>query len=365
MEVFKLIGFKEGIITKILEINTDVSWIEVMIESNVFKAVNYNDLTGYPKIGDSVVLNTTAVDLSLGTGGYHFVIHNERIKANEISGNGHIMKLRYTPLQIKCLVAEEEDSPYHASIKSFDNLNKSIYIVGTLHSMLAPIAAIIKWMAPKLKINYIMTDAGALPIHFSKTVKQLKDKKIIDNTITVGHAFGGDLECVNIYTGLITSNVVLDSDVTIITMGPGIVGTGTKYGFSGIEQGYIIDAVAALNGTSFAVPRISFADKRDRHRGISHHTITTMSEITHSRSNLVLPYLDDSKMEIINSQIDKYGIDTRHNVIYEKGEDVKAAMDYFELKVKTMGRDYYGDEEFFLALGAVGKKVVSFLSSSR
>ncbi|MGF7057026.1 DUF3866 family protein [Brassicibacter mesophilus] len=365
MEVFKLIGFKEGIITKILEINDDVSWVEVMIESNVCKAVNYNGLTGCPKTGDSVVLNTTAVDLSLGTGGYHFIIHNNRIKRNETSGKGHIMKLRYTPLQMKCLAAEEEDSLYHDSIKSFNNLNKSIYIVGTLHSMLAPIAAIIKWMAPKLKVNYIMTDAGALPIHFSKTVKQLKEKKIINNTITVGHAFGGDLECVNIYTGLIASDVVLNSDVTIITMGPGIVGTGTKYGFSGIEQGYIIDAVNVLNGTSFAVPRVSFADKRDRHKGISHHTITTMSEITYSRSNLVLPYLEDSKMKIITSQINEYGIDEKHNIIYEEGKDVKAAMDYFGLKVKTMGRDYYGDQEFFMTLGAVGRNTVNFLNNRR
>ena len=310
-------------------------------------------------------MNTTAVDLSLGTGGYHFVIHNNRIKTNEISGKGHIMKMRYTPLQMKCLAAEEEDSPYHNSIKSFENLNRSVYIVGTLHSMLAPIAAIIKWMAPELRINYIMTDAGALPIQFSKTVKQLKDKKIIDKTITTGHAFGGDLECVNMYTGIITSDVVLNSDVTIITMGPGIVGTGTKYGFSGIEQGYIIDAVNTLNGTSFAVPRISFADKRDRHKGISHHTITAMSEMVHSRSNIVLPYLEDEKMKIINGQISKYGIDSKHNIVYEKGDDVKTAMDYFGLKIKTMGRDYYGDQEFFMTFGAVGRNVVSFLKTPR
>ena len=31
-------------------------------------------------------------------------------------------------------------------------------------------------------------------------------------------------------------------------MGPGIVGTGTKYGFSGIEQGQIIDAINTLSG---------------------------------------------------------------------------------------------------------------------
>ena len=33
-------------------------------------------------------------------------------------------------------------------------------------------------------------------------------------------------------------------------MGPGIVGSGTKYGFTGIEQGYIIDVINNLGGFS-------------------------------------------------------------------------------------------------------------------
>lgn len=362
MEVSKLIGFKEGIVSSILVKDDDVSWIEVILNNNIFKAVNYNKLTGCPNVGDKVVLNTTAMDLNLGTGGFHFVIHNNSIKEKEISGKGHIMKLRYTPLQAKCLVAEEEDSPYHDIVKSFDNLKGSIYIVGTLHSMLAPISAVVKYLAPKLSINYIMTDAGALPIQFSKTVKELKAKKIIDNTITVGHAFGGDFECVNFYTGIIASNAILKSDITIITMGPGIVGTGTKYGFSGIEQGYIIDAINSLQGTSFAVPRISFADKRDRHKGISHHTITIMSEIAKTKSNIILPYLEKNKTDIIKRQICDNNIDAKHNIIFEKGDDVKEALEYFDLKIKTMGRSYNDDIEFFLTLGATGKHVVNLLN---
>ena len=81
-----------------------------------------------------------------------------------------------------------------------------------------------------------MTDGAALPIYLSKNVDTLKKKGLIDNTITIGSAFGGDYECINIYTALITAKEVLKADVVFVSMGPGIAGTGTKYGFTGIEQ---------------------------------------------------------------------------------------------------------------------------------
>ncbi len=311
-----------------------------------------------------MVLNTTAIELGLGTGGYHFVIYNNKNKSKSATEKlGHIMKLRYTPLQIKCLAAEEQESEYHEEFKRFESLNGSLYIIGTLHSMLAPIAATIKWLRPDLNISYIMTDAGALPLYFSKTVKILKDKDILKNTITVGHAFGGDFECVNIYTGIIAAKVVANSDVTIITMGPGIVGTDTQYGFSGIEQGYIIDAVNNLGGVSLAVPRLSFADKRERHKGISHHTMTILDKITNTRTNIVLPLLEKNEADFINSQIKASDINNRHSVIFENGKDVLNALNHYKLDIKTMGRGYYDDETFFLTLGAVAKTCVKFLEN--
>lgn len=322
-------------------------------------------MTGYVDIGDKVVLNTTAVELGLGTGGYHFVIYNYNNKSKETSEElGHIMKLRYTPIQLKCLAAEEQKSKYHDAFKDFKDLNGSLYIVGTLHSMLAPIAAMLKWLKPELNISYIMTDAGALPLHFSKTIKILKEKDIIKNTITVGHAFGGDFECINIYTGIIAAKVAAKSDVTIITMGPGIVGTGTKYGFSGIEQGYIIDAVNKLGGQSLAVPRISFADKRERHKGISHHTLTTLNEVTNTKTNLVFPVLDEMHAEFINTQIRESNMNNQHNIIFEDGKDVLKALKHYQLEIKTMGRGYYDDEAFFLTLGAAAKAGIKLLDNA-
>ena len=355
-----MMNFKEGIVTEILEEDKEIDWLEVEIDGEKSRAVNYRSLTGEIDTGDSVILNTTAVDLNLGTGGQNFVIHNKKnTNSKDSESNGHIMKLRYTPMQISCMATEEQDSPYHDDIKSFTSLDNKVFIVGTLHSMLAPIAATIKYLNPELKINYIMTDSGALPIQFSKTVKYLKEKEIIDNTITVGHSFGGDFECINVYTGIITAKEVLDSDITIITMGPGIVGSGTKYGFSGIEQGYIVDAINTLGGKSIVVPRISFRDSRNRHEGMSHHSITVLDEIIQTKTNLILPKLDPEREEFIKAQILDTDINNKHDITYEDGSCIKEALDHYNLKITTMGRGYEEDKEFFTTLGAVGRGAIN------
>lgn len=348
-----MISFKRGKLVEIRESNEKICWLKVNIDGEIQSAVNYVALTGMPKVGDTLILNTTAVELNLGTGGQHFVIGNEDIQSQELSGDGHIMKLRYTPMQLKCMACEEEDSPHYEKIKGFKSLENSKFIVGTLHSMVAPISAHLKRKNPKLKINYIMTDGGALPIDFSKTVTTLKEKGIVDSTITVGQSFGGDYETVNIYTGLIVAKEVLKSDITIIAMGPGIAGTGTKYGFSGIEQGAIADAVNSLGGKAISVPRISFADARDRHRGISHHSITIFKEIMNSKTDIVFPMLGEDETEFIKAQIREHGLRDIHNVYFECGDGIKESLDSYGLKIKTMGRGYDEDRAFFETLGAV------------
>lgn len=349
---------------KVLEVENEdkhISWVKVEFEDKIERAVNYKDLTGNIKVGDWVIINTTAVELSLGTGGSHFVIFNYSNESKDLEGEGHIMKLRYTPHQFRCLAAEEENSIYHDVFNKFESLDNHIFIIGSLHSMLAPIAAMLKWSKPNISINYIMTDGGALPIHFSNTVRKLKEKEIIDNTITIGHAFGGDLECTNIYTGLIAAKEILKGDVTIITMGPGIVGTGTKYGFSGIEQGPIVDAVNTLGGQPIIVPRISFKDTRERHFGISHHTRTVLMEIVKTTGKLILPILEDDKMDVIKEQLERLEIDKKYTIIYEEGDKIVDAMKYYNMNITTMGRGYDEDKEFFLTLGAVGTHVIKGL----
>ena len=342
-----MISKKIGIVDSIISKNEHLEEIRVNINGNIEKAYNYSDINGIVNIGDSVVLNTTAIELGLGTGGYHFVIANLNNLESNLVGEGHIMKLRYTPLQIKCMTVEEQDSKYHEKIEKFKSLNNLPIVVGTLHSMLTPFVAAYKKNNPSKKIVYIMTDGAALPIHLSKNVETLKNKKLIENTITIGNSFGGDYECVNIYTALITAKEVLEADVVFVSMGPGIVGTGTKYGFTGIEQGYILDAVCKLGGRAIAIPRISFGDKRDRHKGISHHSITVLKEIVNNKVEVVINICDGEKKEIIINQVEKNNLNKLHNIIYLNNNNTEEDLKYFNLKVKSMGRNYEQDREFF------------------
>jgi hypothetical protein len=205
------------------------------------KAICYTAMIGRVEPGDNVIINTTAVDLGLGTGGYHFVVWNlSRVPDDglEVAKQtpGHIMKLRYTPLQLKCLSVEEEDSPFHDTLKDKTSIDKMPVIIGTLHSQLPAIAATAKEIKQDIRIAYIMTDGAALPIAFSNIVAELKDKGLLDATITTGHAFGGDFEALNIYSGLAAAKYAAKADIAIVCMGPGIVGTNTLLGFTGIEQ---------------------------------------------------------------------------------------------------------------------------------
>ncbi len=339
-----MISMKKGKVTKILRRLEGRTDILVNINNKSEKSINYDYLTGNINIDDEVILNTTAVELSLGTGGYHFVICNLN-NNKSVEGSGHIMKLRYTPFQIKTYSVEEQESDYHKVFNEFKSLDNMPIIVGTLHSMLTPIAATLKYLNENIKIGFIMTDGAALPIYLSNTVYELKQKNIIYKTITIGHAFGGDYESINIYSALITAKEIAKCDIVIVAMGPGIVGTGTQYGFTGIEQAYMADAVNDLEGVPICVPRVTFKDKRKRHYGLSHHSLTVFKDIAKTRYNIVFPYLHEQ--DFIKNQIKEGNLNKKHNIIYIEEDILSQVLKKYDLKVKSMGRSFIDDPEFF------------------
>ncbi len=324
----------------------------IKINDKTYKCINYNDITGQVEVDDNVILNTTAVDLSLGTGGYHFVLCNLSSNANTTHKEGHIMKLKYTPIQFNCLSAEAQESRYHNLFNEFDNLYNLPVIIGSLHSVLAPASICLKAISPQIRIVYIMTDGGALPIWISDIVRRLKQEKIIHAAITCGNAFGGDIECVNIYSALIAAKTIYNADTVIVCMGPGIVGTDTQYGFSGLEQGYIIDAVNAYNGCAIAVPRISFADNRERHYGLSHHTVTILKKISNTTANIAIPKYETEKLELLKEQLSQHNIASKHKIHYIDIADIEKTLIEAKEYLNKMGKGYDEDKEYFIACGA-------------
>jgi hypothetical protein len=292
------------------------------------------ELVGPVAVGDRVVLNTTAVDLGLGTGGWHVVHWNLARDEWSQPGPGHIMKLRYTSLQVDTGAAEEE----HPDVP--ETLEGMPVVACTLHSQVAVVAALVRHLRPAARIAYVMTDGAALPLALSDLVANLRDRKVLDATVTAGHAFGGDLEAVSVPSALVLARHVAKADLTVVGMGPGVVGTASALGTTAVEVAAVLDAVEALDGRGALCARASGADARDRHRGVSHH-VRTVLRLTRSRPDVPLPA--DLAAEL-----------AAPGVAPVDAPEVGPVLDGMGLRVTSMGRGPEDDPVFFAAAAAAG-----------
>lgn len=199
-----------------------------------------------------------------------------------------------------------------------------------------------------------MTDAAALPIALSRLVPELKARELISTTITAGQAFGGDYEAVNLYSALAAAKEVAKADVVVVGQGPGSVGTETQLGFSGVDQGIAINAADSLGGVPIAVPRIGFADARDRHRGLSHHTVTVLRRVARARALLPIPRLPYELQRVVQDAIDEACLAELHQPIIVDADLGLDALEGCGISVTTMGRGGARERPFFLAAAAGG-----------
>src|SRR5690606_5891462 len=155
-----------------------------------------------------------------------------------------LVKARYTPLQAIVAGVDEPDSPHHEVLADADDLAGMPVVVADLHSALPAVLAGVHADAPGTPVAYVMTDGGALPAWFSRTLDGLAGH--LAGVVTVGQAFGGDLEAATLHSGLLAAARVLGARVAVVTQGPGNLGTGTRWGFSGVAVGEAVNAAAVL-----------------------------------------------------------------------------------------------------------------------
>src|SRR5699024_2657700 len=70
---------------------------------------------------------------------------------------------------------------------------------------------------------------------------------------------------------------------------------GAGWGFSGLQAAEAVHGAAVLGGRPVAALRVSGADARPRHRGLSHHSSTTYGRAT--LAPVLLPLLDPTAPE--------------------------------------------------------------------
>ena len=322
-------------------------------------ALAYPALTGRPQVGDRVLLNATALELGLGTGGYALVVAvPERLPADP-AGPGHLVKARYTPLQVTVLGADEQGSPYHEALRDADDLGGMPVVVADLHSAVPAVLAALRADRPGVTAAYLMLDGGALPAWFSRTIASLRAAGWLAGTVTAGQAFGGDLETVTVHTGLLAARHVLGAQVTVVAQGPGNLGSGTRWGFSGVACGEAVNAVAALGGRPVASLRISEADPRPRHRGISHHSLTSYGRVALARADVAVPELPGEFGEQVTAQAAPLG--ERHRLVPVPVDGLMEPLAGCPVRLSTMGRGLAEDGAYFLAAAAAGRHAARLL----
>ena len=350
-----MIRLRRGTVVDVLAERPGVVELSVEVEGAVAAALAYPGLVGPVAPGDRVLLNTTAVWLELGTGGAHFVVAVEgQPDLQPPKGSGRTMKLRYTPQQVNVLSVEESGSPHRPAMEAATTLEGMPVVWVPLHSMIGPVAAGARAAGASLVV-YVMTDGAALPAALSRLSARLRGAGMLEAVVSTGQAFGGDLEAVNVFSGFLAARHVAGADVVVVGDGPGNTGTGTTWGATDIESAMSLNAAAILGARPVAALRISFADLRERHRGVSHHSLTALGRVALQSVHVAVPVLKDGvERSAIWEALRAARLHEKHQLVETTGRPALDLLDERGIEVESMGRTVKDDPVFFLAAGAAG-----------
>ena len=252
--------------------------LTVDVEGERRRAWADTTLLGEMREGDEVVVNVAALDLGLGSGGFD-VVHVNLTRGLEAGGAGgrHVMKLNYSSLQhavepVELPVSRGMDGTGAASGQD----GPMPVVVLPLHGHLAPAAWAVREAAPGAKVGYVQGAGGALPGSLSRDVATLRERGLLHDHVTAAPAYGGEREALSLAGALDAAARSLGWDVALVGPGPGIIGSETRLGHGGMAALDAAHAALALGLPVVLSPRLSSADPRERHRPVSHHTLTVL-----------------------------------------------------------------------------------------
>jgi Protein of unknown function (DUF3866) len=260
--------------------------LEISLEGERRPAISDIDLFGASRQGDEVIVNVQARDLGLGSGGFDVVHANltRGLSAEGVPG-AHVMKLNYTSLQHAVATVEDTQTgaPSRAHPEGRKQAGEQLELpleqpvaVIALHGQLAAVAWAYAQANPGGRLGFVQTAGGALPGGHSRIVRTLRERGLLAGHITAGSTYGGEGEAVTTVGALHHGLRALGWDAAVCGPGPGIVGSSSPLGHGGMHVLDSAHTALALGAPTLVVARMSSADRRPRHRGISHHTLTVL-----------------------------------------------------------------------------------------
>ena len=261
--------------------------VEVPDEGQL-KALAYPSLVGIPQVGDDVLLNTTALAQGLGTGGVALVIAVPDRLPPDPTGPGHLVKARYTPLQVT--VAGRRRAGHRAPRADGRGRRHRRHAGGRGRPALGAAGGADRDAGDRPRPQGRVRDdgrrgaaRGLLPDagHAGRRRWPASSPSARRSAATWRRS-----PCT---PGCSRRGTCSAPTSRSSRRGPGNLGTGTPWGFSGVAAGEACNAVTVLGGQAIGALRISDADPRPRHRGVSHHSLTAFGRVALGGVTLVAP----------------------------------------------------------------------------
>jgi len=286
-----------------------------------------------------VVVNCAALDLGLGSGGFD-IVHVNLTRGLEGEGpeGAHVMKLNYTSLQHAVKSCEEAEAVSGPQEEGSRRAQSGPVAVIALHAQLPCVAWAVAQRAEGARVGYVQSAGGALPGALSDVVRDLRERDLLASHVTAGPSFGGEHEAITV-AGALRAGFTGGWDAAIVGPGPGILGSGTDLGHGGLVALDNAHAALALGCRTLVVPRMSEADPRERHRGLSHHSAQVLEMLL---AKVVVALPEGAEEPPGEHDTARFAVDIQ-------GYAASG------LPARTMGRSLAEDELFFRAALAGGE----------
>jgi uncharacterized protein DUF3866 len=322
-------------------------------------------LVGEVAEGDEVIVNTEALDIGLGSGGFDVVHVNltRGLGAGGAGGDANVMKLNYTSLQ-------HSVAPVEPTIGEDAAARPVPVLVLPLHGHLAPAAWAVMKARPGGRVGYVHTAGGALPGSLSRDAAELRHRGLLAGTVTAGPAYGGEREAITLLGALDAGGRELGWEAILCGPGPGILGSATDYGHGGISALDSAHGALSLGVPTLLSPRLSSSDPRPRHRGLSHHTAIVL-ELLLGSVRVPVPEIDLEGWPTGEQGVDDIDLpsvlDALHEVCDDRHDVIVQPVDLESyaasgLPAVTMGRTIEQDPLFFAAPLAAGAALADAVS---
>jgi hypothetical protein len=108
-----------------------------------------------------------------------------------------------------------------------------------------------------------------------------------------------------------------------------------------------------------AALRISEADPRERHQGVSHHSLTALGRVALVGADIAVPRLDGPFGESVTAAVAP--LSPPHRLVAVEVDGLREAIAAAPVKASSMGRGLDEDPAYFLGCAAAGRHAATLL----